>query len=356
MSNNKNKISQKRASVEAGAIVKFGLDVHGEQITVRRQVDGKVSQPAQALSWARAKRWLIEHQKAGCKVYSCYEAGPCGYGLHRELEQAGVTNYVVAPQCWDRSGRRVKTDQRDAAQMSMCLDQYLRGQKEAFTVVKVPSAEQEQRRSLCRHRDRLVRERQRCTVRGCGLMLAQGHSVQGEWWQPKAWAELRPTLPAWLVEQLSDWQKVALQFDQQIDELTPRIEALAQGHTLIKGYGQLTTAMVDAEVLDWSRFSNRRQVGSYTGLCPSEHTSARKRRQGSINKHGNPRVRRLLVEAIWRLLYWQPHYKPLYPIRAARGARARKRAVVAAARHLAIDLWRINTGQCTAQSLGLVAA
>ena len=354
MRTNKTKLGQKRTSVEAGAIVKFGLDVHGEQITVRRQVEGKLSQPAQALSWAKAKSWIIEHQKAGCKVYSCYEAGPCGYGLHRELEQAGVTNYVVAPQCWDRSGRRVKTDQRDAGQLGLRLDQYVRGQKEAFTVVRVPTPAQEQRRSLCRHRDRLVGERKRCAVRGCGLMLAQGIQVQGDWWQPKDWAELAQRLPGWLREQLSHWQSAALQFDQQVDALTPKIEAFAKGQTLIKGYGELTAAVVDAEVLDWKRFNNRRQVGSFTGLCPSEHTSAKKRRQGSINKHGNPRVRRLLVEAIWRLLYWQPNYKPLYPIRAARGARERKRAVVAAARHLAIDLWRINTGQCTAQSLGLV--
>lgn len=60
-----------------------------------------------------------------------------------------------------------------------------------------------------------------------------------------------------------------------------------------------------------------------------------------------------MVEACWRLLQWQPDYPPLRKLRAATGARARKRAVVAAARRLAIDLWRINTGQCTAEKLGL---
>lgn len=351
---NKTKIGEKRTSVEAGAIVKFGLDVHADQIVARRQIEGKVAQPAQRLSWAKTLQCLKQHCEEGYQVYSCYEAGPCGYGLHRQLEKMGVINYVIAPQKWDHSGKNVKTDPRDATQMGVRLDQYVGGQKEVFSVVMVPTEEQEQLRSLCRHRDRLVRERQRCTVRGLGLMLAQAVQTQGEWWQPKSWAQLEPSLPAWLIEQLRNWQSTALLLDKQIGELTPRIEALSEGQSLIKGYGALTSAMVNAEIIDWHRFKNRRQVGSFAGLCPSEHTTGKSRRQGSINKHGNPRVRRLLVEAIWRLLYWQPHYKPLFPIRAAKGSRARKRAVVAAARRLAVDLWRINTGQCTAASLGLV--
>lgn len=354
MRTNKTKVGTKRTSVEAGATLKFGLDVHADQITVRLQKDGSVAQPAQKVSWERTLKWVKEQVELGYKVYTCYEAGPCGYGLHRQLEQLGATNYVVAPQKWDNSGRALKNDQRDATQIGIRLDQYVRGNKDAFTVVMVPTAAQEQRRSLCRHRDRLVRERQRCVVRGCGLMLAQGIEATGDWWRPKQWAEIEQRVPVWLREQLVQWQDDALRLDQRIEELTPRVEELSAGQKLIKGYGRLTAAVVDAEVLNWHRFKNRRQVGSFTGLCPSEYTTGKRRRQGSINKHGNPRVRHQLVEATWRLLYWQPNYKPLHKIRAAQGARARKRAVVAAARHLAVDLWRINTGQCTPQSLGLV--
>jgi transposase len=117
--------------------------------------------------------------------------------------------------------------------------------------------------------------------------------------------------------------------------------------------GQLTTALIAAEILDWRRFENRRQVGSYTGLCPSENSSGGRRRQGGVTKHGNPRVRHALVEAVWRLQQWQPEYAPLRKLHEATGARARKRAVVAVARRLAIDLWRLNTGQCPAHKLGL---
>ena len=88
----------------------------------------------------------------------------------------------------------------------------------------------------------------------------------------------------------------------------------------------------------------------------AEDSSGSKRKQGSINKHGNPRIRHQLVEAVWRLPKWQPQYPPLKQLQEASGTRARKRAAVAVARRLAVDLWRISTGQCSAQKLGLVAA
>jgi transposase len=113
-------------------------------------------------------------------------------------------------------------------------------------------------------------------------------------------------------------------------------------------------------VIDWNRFNNRRQVGSYTGLCPSEHSSGGSRRQGSINKHGNPRLRHALVEAVWRLLRLQPGWKRLAKLkdRLLAGARApvKKKLVVALARELAVDLWRLHTGRCTLEELGWVPA
>ena len=118
--------------------------------------------------------------------------------------------------------------------------------------------------------------------------------------------------------------------------------------------GALTHALVLSEIVDWSRFHNRRQPGSYIGLCPSEHSSGGRRHQGSVTKQGNPRVRHLLVEAIWRMIALQPDYPPLKKLRAATGKRARKRLTVAAARRLAVDLWRIYTGRQTPEQLKLI--
>jgi len=337
-------------------IIKLGLDVHAEQITVCRQNGGRLPQPARRCRWPELIVLVKRLKHEGASVYSCYEAGPCGYGLHRELTQLGVTNWVVAPQCWDERGRRVKTDRRDAKELCQRLDRYVGGNLEAFSPVRVPTPEQEQARALGRQRSAVLKERQRCILRGHSLMLMQGVHAPGGWWLAKDWAELGPQLPVWLRAKVGWWQSQAQRFDAEIDALTPQVEALNRGQPTPYGLGALTAAILRTEILDWSRFRNRRQVGSYTGLCPSEYSTGESRRQGAITKHGNPRVRHQLVEAIWRLLIWQPEYPPLQRVRTATGRRARKRAVTAAARRLAVDLWRIHTGQCSAAKLGLKLA
>jgi transposase len=342
-----------RASVETGVTVKLGLDVHAGQITVCRQDGGLVPKPAQRKSWAELLSWVEALVKANPPIYSCYEAGPCGYGLHRQLTGLGVTNYVVVPRRWDEEGQRVKTDARDALELCQRLDRYVAGNTKAFSVVRVPTPAQEQRRAVGRQRGSLLKERQRCVLRGHGLMLGQGIQAPPQWWEPKQWAWLKAELPEWLRAQVQVWQEQAEDLDGEVGRWSAQVEQQAAGQPIPKGVGALTAALLAGEILDWSRFQNRRQVGSYTGLCPSEHSSGRQRRQGGVSKHGNPRVRHQLVEACWRLLQWQPDYPPLKKLRATTGKRARKRAVVAAARRLAIDLWRINTGQCPAEKLGL---
>jgi len=347
-------LTSERASVETGVTIKLGLDVHAGQITVCRQDGGQVPKPAQRKSWPEFLRWVQALAAGPGPVISCYEAGPCGYGLHRQLSAWGVTNYVVVPQRWDEQGKRVKTDARDARELCDRLDRYVRGNTKAFSLVRVPTPEQEQRRALGRQRGALVKERQRCVVRGHGLMLSQGIQAPAGWWQPECWAQFQCALPGWLREQVQAWQQQAERLEREVTRWSLRVEQAAPGQPRPKGVGQLTAALLAGEILDWHRFQNRRQVASYTGLCPSEHSTGQKRRQGGVSKHGNPRVRHQLVEASWRLLQWQPDYPPLQKLRAAVGARARKRAVVAVARRLAIDLWRINTGQCPAQKLGLL--
>jgi transposase len=117
--------------------------------------------------------------------------------------------------------------------------------------------------------------------------------------------------------------------------------------------------VIDREIGSWARFGNRRQVGSYTGLCPGEYSSGQTRVQSCVTKHGNPRLRAALVETAWRLVRFQPEYRAVRKWRhllskgaLATGA-ARKKAIVAVARQLAVDLWRIRTGQLQPADLGL---
>lgn len=342
-----------RASVETAVIIKLGMDVHAAQITVCRQIGGRLPQPPQKLSWVQLLELVQGHRARGDTVYSCYEAGPCGYGLHRQLLALGVINCVVVPQVWDERHRRVKTDKRDARELCQRLDRYVQGNTEAFGTVWVPKPEQEQRRALCRQRGTLLQERQRCELRGHGLMLAQGVHAPRLWWEEKVWGALVKEVPAWLVPHLQRWRGYAQQLQEQIDQLTPQIESHSAGRRWPAGLGAMSAAILDSEIVDWTRFHNRRQPASYSGLCPGEDSSGRRRQQGSISKYGNPRVRHLLVEAVWRMMRWQPDYPPIRRLRGATSCRAKKRLAVAAARRLIVDLWRLRTDRNTAEQLKL---
>ena len=119
---------------------------------------------------------------------------------------------------------------------------------------------------------------------------------------------------------------------------------------LLFGEGELTHELLARELIDPQRFRNARQVGNYFGLCPSESTSDQRRRMGSITKHGNPRLRRLMVELAWRVSRFQPYYRGVLQWGALlhnrkASAAARKKAIVALARRLAVDLWRMATGR-----------
>jgi transposase len=151
---------------------------------------------------------------------------------------------------------------------------------------------------------------------------------------------------------------VLLAVEAQLADLDTELKARVQGAPRPKGLGELTLATLDAEVCDWHRFHNRKQVGSYTGCCPGEHSSGGQRRLGSIDRMGNGRVRALLVEGVWRLLLWQPGWKAALRLKVnlAAGPALKKKTVVALARQLAIDLWRWRTGRCTLEDLGWIAA
>lgn len=353
MNANEEQLKSGRAAVETAVTVLLGLDLHAADVVVCRQDGGTLPKPVRRMAPEALVQLVGELRAGGAEVYSCYEAGPCGYGLHRQLTALGAHNVVVVPRRWDPQGQRVKTDQRDARQLCDALDRYVRGNPSVFSIVRVPSIEQEQNRALGRQRGMLLQERQRAVVRGHGLMLTAGFQAEPQWWRPKAWPQLAARLPEELRQRVQCWQEQAVALDQQVTAWTARVEALAPAANP-KGVGAFTAAALTLEILDWRRFTGRRQVASYTGLCPSEQSSGGKRRQGAITKHGNPRVRHLLVETVWRLLEWQPDYPPLQPLRAAVGKRQRKRLAVAAARRLAIDLWRIHTGRCTAAQLGLL--
>jgi transposase len=334
-------------------VIKLGLDVHASLIVVVRQVDEQASQPPQRFS-EEAFIGFVNRQLAQADgVHSCYEAGPFGFVLHRRLVRLGVHNLVVRPRDWSTYGERVKTDGRDAGALCSCLDRYLAGNRGALAVVWIPSEAEELARGIGRQRQTLARERVRLTLRGKSLARLRGLSLPATWWQQRVFPKLE--LPDDLRAQLASWQRILLPIDAELSILTVQLQESAPAQ-LPSFLGSMTWELLHREVGDWKRFRNRRQVASYTGLCPSEHSSGGSRMQGSITRHGNPRIRHLLVEAAWRLLRNQPAYRSVAKWREAfltGSAARRKKIVVAIARQLAVDLWRLATGRATAEQLGL---
>jgi transposase len=337
--------------------IKLGIDVHLDRYVVVRILDGGTPQPPQRFGPSEFLLWVAKQITLAEKVFTCYEAGPFGYGLHRKLEQMAAVNYVVRPRDWDEYGQKVKTDKRDAKQLALHLDRYVNGNQDAFCVVRVPSPEQEQVRSISRQRESFQRERQRLAAQGRSHALYYGEHLQGEWWQEAAWKNSAAQLPAIVVNLLEPLRRLIGALELELQSRTQEVAAAAP-EQLPVGLGKLTSQILEREVADWNRFKNRRQVASYTGLCPREDSSSTRRFQGSINKHGNRRLRPALVECLWRLCVFQPEYRVVKKWRPEllnpkTSRPRRKKIIVAMARTFAVDWWRVRTNRCKAEDLGL---
>ncbi len=211
--------------------------------------------------------------------------------------------------------------------------------------------------AIHRQREQLVKARKQLEAQGRSLMVNHGIEPVKSWWKPRTFATL--AAPGWMKELLCNWQPILLALQEKIAALTVQLQSAAAPNQL-RGLGLMTSVIIDREIGDWRRFNNRRQIASYTGLCPGEYSSGNTRLQSCVTKHGNPRLRAALVELAWRLVRFQPNYKAIVKWRQilvkgalATGA-ARKKAIVAVARQLAVDLWRIKTGRLRPEELGLI--
>jgi transposase len=326
---------------------------------VVRQIDGAAPQPPQRFTPEEFVAWAKKQTQLADEVHCCYEAGPFGFVLHRRLVALGVRNMVVRPRNWDEYNKKVKTDRRDALALLSCLDRYLAGNKEALCEIRVPAEAEERTRSDTRQREQLLAERKRLAAQALSSARYYGHDLPQEWWRQKKFDAQREQLPEFLITMLGRWQRLLVAIHQELSTLSAHIES-AQASELPTGLGALTAQILDREIGDWDRFKNRRQVASYTGLVPGEDSSGERRARGAITKHGNPRVRHILLEASWRLQQFQPGYKALQKRAGAlatakshQNKAAKKKITVGLARQFIVDWWRIRTGRTTAQKLGL---
>lgn len=302
------------------------------------------------------------HLDDDAQVLSCYEAGRDGFWLHRYLWSCGVENLVVdsASIEVDRRKRRAKTDRIDARKLVTMLIRYHRGEKGLWSVVRVPSPEEEDARHISRELGSLNKERtiHRCRIRG---FLAQ-HGLRVSNPSKKKFLEELEALRTWdgqaLPPDLRD--RIVREYDRlrlvedhiRILEqekkkrlMNPDTESLRKVTQLsmLAGIGKVSSWTFAMEFFGWRDFRNRREVASLAGLTPTPYDSGQSRREQGISKAGNKRIRALAIEVAWAWLRFQPDSKlsQWYLERfAGGGKRMRRIGIVAMARKLLVDLWR----------------
>jgi transposase len=290
----------------------IGLDTHKESITVAYAESGRqepldygdIPNTPDALSK------MVKKLAHGGAVRFCYEAGPCGYGLYRQLRSLGHDCIVVAPSLIPRkSGCRVKTNRRDARSLAR-LDR-----SGELTAVWVPDESQEAIRDLVRCRKDFKEQQRMVRQRLGAFLLRHGRIFDGKAWTRKhaLWMEQqRFEHPAQEIvfreylHQLDYAGERLLELGRQMEKslegwsLRPVVDALMA----LRGVAMVTAMTTIAELGDISRFDSPGQLMAFLGLVPSEYSTGDKRCLGHITKTGNGHVRKVLIESSW--CYRQP--------------------------------------------------
>jgi transposase len=341
-----------------GQVWKLGLDVDLRSIAVAIQCERGTIGPARKFSRDQLLGWVKQKIALGHAVHAVSECCGFGYTLHEQLTYAGAHSLITTPMRLNLERRR-KNDRIDARELCVRLSRYLDGHRDELKPIRIPSRAERERRELGRQREFWKRQLRRLENHGRALRIEHEHeTLSAGWAGPRKWKVIAPQCSEFVRAQLEPLVKQIRATKAQLDRLTQEIEALVGQEKIPVGLGALTVALIDGEVCDWKRFLHRKAVGSYTGCCPSEYSSGGVQRFGAIDRHGNKHVRVLLVEAVWRLLRWQPgwHARKKYLEKLRVGASLKKKMAVALARQLAIDLWRWRTGRSTAAELGWIVA
>jgi len=298
-------------------------------------------------------------------VKSCYEAGREGFWLHRWLVSEGIDNRVVDASSIEvnRRLRRAKTDRMDATRLLLLLVRFFGGERSVWSVVRVPSAAEEDRRHL--HRELLTAKRDRTRVANRIQGMLANHGLRVDWRQSLTpqFDALRlwdgTPLPAGLRERLTREEERLALLSGQIDALeSARRERIRTGNdtaTLqvqqllaLQGIGSNSAWLYVMEFFAWRRFRNRREVGALAGLTPTPYQSGESNREQGIAKAGNRHVRAMAIEIAWGWLRFQPDSSLTrwYQERFGHGSsRLRRIGIVALARKLLIALWQyLETG------------
>jgi transposase len=322
---------------------------------------GDVARLQQEIARAKQRFGLL----ADAHIMSCYEAGRDGFWLHRYLVAQGITNHVIDSASIEvnRRQRRAKTDRLDVRKLLMMLLRHSAGEKKVWSVVRVPSVDEEDRRQLHREMQTAKQDRTRVINRikgllaGHGVQLALQGDVEAQLDQVQQWDGA--PLPSALRTRLKRaWQQVGF-LTAHIQTLEAERRALlrrredpviAQVRQLftLRGIGINSAWLYVMEFFAWRDFQTPKQVGALAGLTPTPYQSGQARRELGIAKAGNRHIRAMAIEIAWAWRRFQPDsaLSQWYERRFGAGsARLRKLGIVALARKLLIALWRfVKTG------------
>ncbi len=287
-----------------------GMDVHKESIDISLAEggrEGEVRHYGVIRSDLEALDKVVRALRApGRRLHFVYEAGPCGFGIHRHLTQQGEDCAVISPShIPKRSGDRMKTDRRDGNSLARL---HRAGE---LTAIYVPTADDEALRDLVRAREDAVGVSTQAKHRLKAFLLRQGRRYPGRsgWTLPyRRWlADLSfPSAPQHIA--LHEYRDTIDETERRLDRLTDQLRQLAptwrwapvvDALQALRGVSFVTAVGLVAEVGDFRRFQHPRELMAYLGLVPSEHSSGPSVRRGGITKAGNAHARRLLAEAAW---------------------------------------------------------
>ena len=303
----------------------LGLDVHAETIAVAiAEPDGEVRILGTIANRAESIRKLVKKLGSVEQLKACYEAGPTGYVLYWQLAELGVACEVIAPTLVPmKAGDRVKTDRRDAERLARS---YRSGD---LTAVWVPDEGSEALRDLVRAREAAKQDQLRARHRLSKFLLRMGQRPavgMKAWTAPYlAWVRqvhftqvAREATMLDYLHEVDHMSERVRRLEQAITEAvklaTPAVQEVVKGLQALRGIAEISAVTIIAELGSITRFDTPRQLMGYSGAVPSEDSSGKRTRRGSITKTGNAHLRRIVVEAAWSYRY-----------RPAIGPRLRKR-------------------------------
>lgn len=320
-----------------GKKIYLGIDVHKKTYAVTAMCEKLVIKKATMTASPEGLVNFCKKYFSGATIESAYEAGFSGFCLHRVLERHGIKNIVVhAAGIEVASGDKVKTDKRDSLKIATQLEaNRLKG-------IHVPSEEREEKRALTRVRDIVVEYRMtaanqiKALLHMHGLILPTAkQKVCPKWIESLKKLPMREGIRYALNQLVEMWEQHAKrikEIDVEMKKQAQEESALETVYRSAPGIGPIGARILANEVEDMSYFNNERQLFSYTGLTPSEHSSGGHVRKGHISRQGKTVIRRVLVLAAWTAIKRDQQLRETYE-RICKKAGGKK-AIVAIARRL----------------------